>query len=304
MWGEEVEKTMAKILFLHGMRMNQWPADKLCTRWYDALLRGLEKTSQGRAHPGLLPRRADVELVYWGDLFRRPGDRRLLESRPVKHGNVERLLHMYYDLLRGLVRAADTLSRWDPQGRPRGPMARAVNHIVHQSAIYMHNGPVPTGEAGNDAGAFFRIQAKLRDALKPDTRIVVSHSLGTVIAYEGLCLHKGHQVDTLITVGSPIGTPHLILEPLMERLRRLLNLPADAAPPWPDVRRWVNFYAPADVWSVPVKKLAPIFGPQIVDVEVKHGNPHRAVQTHRLTTYLEHAELLDELWRALEATTP
>lgn len=291
---------MAKILLLHGMRMHRYRREALFTTWYQALRRGLEGTPWGQAHPERLPRESDVELVYWGDMFRPPADRRLLPPGPTKHGGVERLLRMYYDLLRGLVRAADTLSMWDAQGQPVGPMARAVNHIVHQSAVYMHNGPVAGGQSDQESGAFFQIQQRLQDALKSEPRVVVSHSLGTVIAYEGLCLHP-HNVDTLITVGSPIGTPHLIFEPLMERLRSLLNLRADAPPPWPGVNRWVNFYSPADVWSVPVKKLAPLFDPHVVDIEVKHGNPHRAVQTHKLTTYLQHPEILGEISRALEA---
>jgi hypothetical protein len=34
-------------------------------------------------------------------------------------------------------------------------------------------------------------------------------------------------------------------------------------------------------------------------VEVVHGNPHDFVATHKLTTYLKHAEICDEIAQAL-----
>jgi pimeloyl-ACP methyl ester carboxylesterase len=171
--------------------------------------------------------------------------------------------------------------------------------MVHQSAVYMRNGPVPRPDPAFEPGAFFQIQGRLQAALKADTRVVIGHSLGSVIAYEGLCLHV-HAVRSFITVGSPIATRRLILRPLRERLQRLINAPLAAAPPWPSVARWTNFFAPADVWSVPVKRLAPLFDPRIADIEVKHGNPHRAVETHKLASYLRHRALLDEIARGLE----
>jgi len=129
--------------------------------------------------------------------------------------------------------------------------------------------------------------------------------LGSVIAYEGLC-YNAHRVDTLITVGSPLATPGLILDPLRQRLQRLINHDAHLTPPWPGVRQWHNYFAPADVWCVPVKQLAPIFGggghdPEsaIRDIEVVHGNPHDFVETHKLATYFRHREIHDDLAAAL-----
>ena len=54
----------------------------------------------------------------------------------------------------------------------------------------------------------------------------------------------------------------------------------------------------------PVKRLAPIFDERIVDCEVKNGNPHRPVETHKLTAYLRHAELLDVIAETLAARAP
>jgi hypothetical protein len=288
---------MATIVIVHGMRMPERNREILRATWYGALLRGLRDTTWGRRHPERLPAEKDVSLVYWADLFRprRLGAPKLLVSR-------DQLLTAYYAFLRATVRAADALALWDHRGEPFGPIALLVNRLVHESAHYMNNGSVPSPDPGVAEGAYFQIQARFEAALDADTRVVIGHSLGSVVAYEGLCLNP-HRVDTFLTVGSPIATPQLILEPMVERLNRRLNRPIDLGPPWPGVRRWTNFYAPADVWSVPVQRLAPVVNPRIVDVEVRHGSPHHFVQTHKLTAYLNHPELRDEIARALEESS-
>src|SRR5207244_8684079 len=142
------------------------------------------------------------------------------------------------------------------RGRPRGPMARLVDPLVHQTAVYMANGPVQNIDPDHQPGAYFQIQARFDAALKEDTRIVIAHSLGTVIAYEGLC-RRPHRVSSFVTVGSPIATPRLILQPLRERQRRELNHPLAEPPLWPGACRWTNFAAPAHVLSVPITRLSP-----------------------------------------------
>lgn len=295
---------MAKILFVHGMRMQHYGREMLRKRWYQALLQGLRETAWGRANPALLPKKADIDLVYWADLFRAPSGKQPTDI--VKGPGLEDLRAAYYALLRGVVRAADRMSFWNQYGAPRGPIALLVNRLVHQSALYMNNGPIPNPDPDEKEGAFFQVQARFESRLDDDTRIVIAHSLGTVIAYEGLC-RNARKVDTFITVGSPIATPCLILEPLRDRLQRLLGHPPDGNPPWPGVRQWLNFYAPADVWSVPVRRLAPVFCQGVSqsqglirDIEVVHGNPHDFVETHKLATYLKHPEINDQVAVAIE----
>jgi hypothetical protein len=295
---------MAKIIFVHGMRMQHHGREALHETWYRSLLGCLRRTEWGRANPDQLPNRADVRLAYWADLFRRrevPGMAPRLAAVP-KGAALDALRASYYALLRGMVRLADKATRHDKQGRPRGPVALLVDQIVYQTAVYMQNGPVFHPDPSAEDGAFFQMQARFESVLDRDTRVVIAHSLGSVVAYEGLCRNP-HNVDTLITIGSPIATPHLILEPMKERLGRLLNHPTELPPPWPGVRQWLNFYAPADVWCVPVKSLAPIFGEPVRDIEVVHGNPHDFERTHKLTTYLKHEEIGHEIARVLETST-
>ena len=288
---------MSKLAAVHGMRMPERSKTRLHGTWYRAINRGLAATAWGRAHPEALPGPEDLDLVYWADLFR---PRRSPRGAPKQLVSREDLKMAAYAFLRATVRAADAASLWDERGEPFGPVALLVNRMVTESARYMNDGPIVNADPRYAPGAYFQIQARFEEQLEKGPRVVIGHSLGSVIAYEGLCLNP-HDVDTFITVGSPMATPQLIREPMLKRLNRRLNRAHDAPAPWPGVRRWVNFYAPADVWSVPIERLARVMHPDIVDVEVRHGDPRRFVETHKLTAYLEHAELCEEIARALEA---
>ncbi|MEX1287053.1 MAG: alpha/beta hydrolase, partial [Acidimicrobiia bacterium] len=73
----------------------------------------------------------------------------------------------------------------------------------------------------------------------PDTRVVVAHSMGTVVAYEALVAHPDWAVDTLVTLGSPLAG-----EFVRSRLQPPVGDPGSGA--WPGVRRWVNVTAIGD----------------------------------------------------------
>ena len=72
------------------------------------------------------------------------------------------------------------------------------------------------------------IQKIVRDLIKDDTRVVIGHSLGSIVAYE-----VAHQLQRplplLVTLGSPLGVETVVLQ----RLRPPASFPAQ-------VRRWVN----------------------------------------------------------------
>ena len=84
------------------------------------------------------------------------------------------------------------------------------------------------------------------DALdRSGARIVVAHSLGSVVAYEALHAFPDREVDLLVTLGSPLGLPGVIFEGLVPG-------PAggQGARP-PGVRRWVNIADQGDLVALP-----------------------------------------------------
>jgi pimeloyl-ACP methyl ester carboxylesterase len=93
---------------------------------------------------------------------------------------------------------------------------------------------------------------RVADEVTRDTRVIIGHSLGSVVVYEYLARYDPPQVDLLVTLGSPRGIPNLIFE-------RLTPARADGAGAWPGgVSGWVNV-ADADEVVALRKRLAPIF---------------------------------------------
>nr|WP_157529353.1 serine peptidase [Kibdelosporangium sp. MJ126-NF4]CEL22986.1 hypothetical protein [Kibdelosporangium sp. MJ126-NF4]CTQ90125.1 hypothetical protein [Kibdelosporangium sp. MJ126-NF4] len=75
-------------------------------------------------------------------------------------------------------------------------------------------------------------------------RVVLAHSLGSVVAYEALWAYPELEVDLLVTFGSPLGIRGFVFDRLEPRPDRPGKRP-------PGVRRWVNIADPGDVCAVP-----------------------------------------------------
>lgn len=118
-------------------------------------------------------------------------------------------------------------------------------------------------------------------ALGDETSVLIGHSLGSVVAYEALCSLPNNPVQTLITIGSPLGIRNLIFE-------QLQPAPTPGIGQWPTgVKRWVNIADRGDIVAL-VKQLASRFGPGVVDHLVDNG-----AQAHDADRYLCSKELGD-----------
>lgn len=133
------------------------------------------------------------------------------------------------------------------------------------------------------------IDGRVGSAITPDTRAVVGHSLGSVVAFEVLRATGSRPVDTLITLGSPLG---------LRAIRDRLPVPDQAAPtlPMPSVTRWTNIRDPRDVVTC-AGDLADLWS-CATDVYVDNGrDPHSA------TRYLGKEATGRELLRVLPNAT-
>ncbi|URM97368.1 hypothetical protein LUW76_25115 [Actinomadura madurae] len=120
--------------------------------------------------------------------------------------------------------------------------------------------------------------AALAAAVSDGTRVIVAHSLGSVVAYEALCAHPEWSVRALVTLGSPLGLRHLVYN----RLR-----PAPEEGPdgfrarWPgSVRTWTNIVDAGDVIAV-VEDIRPFFSDRITQIRVHNGS-----RAHDMRSYL------------------
>jgi pimeloyl-ACP methyl ester carboxylesterase len=122
---------------------------------------------------------------------------------------------------------------------------------------------------------------RVLEALGPNTRVVIGHSLGSVVAYEALCAAPEQPATTMITIGSPLGIRHLIFD-------QLEPAPQEGLGHWPaGLARWVNIASPDDIVALE-KKLATRFGPGVVDQLVENG-----AQAHDAKRYLCSREVGD-----------
>src|SRR5262249_18989868 len=114
-----------------------------------------------------------------------------------------------------------------------------------------------------------RIRDRVASVVGPDTRVVVGHSLGSVVAYEVLCAHPEWPVRALVTLGSPLGLRRLIFDRLEPR-----PVPDGAGGVrgvWPGPgRTWTNIADPGDAVAA-VADLRPLFGPAVRQVLVRNG---------------------------------
>ncbi|MGW0477116.1 hypothetical protein [Streptomyces coeruleorubidus] len=130
-----------------------------------------------------------------------------------------------------------------------------------------------------------RIRAEVRTELhRPGPRLVIAHSLGSVIAFDMLTRDDtGPGPDgltTLVTCGSPLAWP---------TIRHSLG--QDAALQLPDGLQWLNLHAAGDI--VAQSGLAAV-APAVRDEPVSNGisNPHSALR------YVEKQPLADLIVKA------
>jgi pimeloyl-ACP methyl ester carboxylesterase len=245
---------MARIVLVHGAFNELWGPHELKSRWLPALQDGLW-------HHGVTVSERDVEVCFYGDLFRRaPGteaEARLEQSRAG-------IAEMLTDL------AGDTISA----------LAQAASDAAFDRAVDM----VTVMATEPDLRA--RMRARIEPLVGAETCVIVAHSLGTVLAYMALANHPQWTVHTLVTLGSPLASPMIFgqLEPA----------PVDGVGVWPGaIERWVNVRAVGD--KAAEAPLAEKFGDRVEDVLIDNG--HRA---HEPEPYLNSAATGAAVAAALE----
>jgi hypothetical protein len=124
-----------------------------------------------------------------------------------------------------------------------------------------------------------KFRHELRDrtqaCIGPETKVVVGHALGGLIAYEALCAVSDSIAVSLVTLGPALCGPRVVFD--------LLDpAPRSNQGEWPAaVRHWSNIVAHTDLTAQCEAKLTARFGPGIEDLVIEP----RSV-TESLTGYL------------------
>ncbi len=230
---------MATIVGVHGAFHQLWGPHEVAARWVPAIRDGLW-------HAGATIDPDDVAMAFYGDLFRS----NVADGRP----SDDDLLHIAQDA--GLTDVIEAVA--GPDGLE--VIAKAVGkqtlrQLINQLGRYFTDDELRAVARG-------RVEA----VVTPEHGVIIAHSMGTVVAYEALCEHPEWTVETLLTIGSPLGGDWVF-----DHLRPPV---ADEVGVWPgSIDRWVNVASVGDQ-ACAEPKLARWFGDRVIDLGVDNG--HRA----------------------------
>ncbi len=283
---------MTAIVGVHGVGnyIPGQPADAVAARrsadWATSIAAGL----------GTRPDALDLSVAYYAPL--------LHTGQPVAQaaaGDPDRALDTLDPETQAL--AASWIQALDlPQVTVQGRLAVPLRHAVAAAAdrfsldgrltklfVAVCFPEVARYMAADDAPA----RAQARDQVAAtiasrQARIVIAHSLGTVVAYEALHAHPDLQVDLLVTLGSPLALPDAIFPRLQPRPAAIGACPAN-------VRRWVNISDYGD----PVAILRP-FKTYFPGVDLDLTESVGLFDFHRAARYLACASLAATLQPLLQ----
>lgn len=266
---------MSRLVLIHGIAQQNKGAESLLSDWLPALRDGVALAG------GAPPDASDVAMAFYGDLFR-PRGRALGEpdldaSDITDPFDVELLMQWW----REAAATEPGVTGPDADTRVRTPLLvqRALNALGHSKCFARVSDRLLILSL-RQVRRYFTEPAirsaaidRLAQQVTPETRVIVGHSLGSVVAYEALCANPEWRVDTLISLGSPLGVRGLIFD-------RLDPLPVDGRAAWPaPLRFWTNIADRGDVVAAQ-KKLAPLFGIGVNDVPVHNGSKAHDVRPY------------------------
>lgn len=276
---------MATIVGVHGVNQQLKGPAVLQSEWWPPLQDGV--TAAGRVLGT-----ATLACAFYGGLFRDSGEQRSGGAEPVYRAvdvsdDFEKeLLRLWWSEAARAEPKRVVSPEADVRGTPAvvqsalralsrskffvGVTERALIGGLKQARRYMRESHIRTAA-----------QEAIDAAVTSETRMLVAHSLGSVVAYEALNRYaravNWANVHTLITLGSPLGVRNLIFD-------RLSPAPEKGKGQWPALlSRWVNVSDDGDVVALQ-KRLGGIFS-GVVDIRIDNE-----AKAHDASPYLTAAK--------------
>ncbi len=203
---------MSTIVAVHGAFHELWGPHQIAGRWVPALRDGL-------ALNGVDVEPSSVTTAFYGDVFRPD------PARPIADEELRAIAERT-----GIVDAATQLVG-------ASGLDALVEHIGREQ---VRRTIAQLGRYFDDDAVRSTVISRVARVIDADTRVVVAHSLGTVVAYEVLAALAGPARIDLVTIGSPLGHHAVIGADLRPAL-------VNGSGQWPAcIRRWTNISAPND----------------------------------------------------------
>ncbi len=193
------------IIGVHGLA-NKPNAQTLDDGWNSAVCEGLQHLS-GSATP---PENVNLQTVYWADLFYDSEDNKpenaYHPASESKHA-IAASSENYLDAMRAWI--GDTFEKplefLKQRGMLNGLADKAIGRYLKDLDGYY-----------DDKAKRNATRQRLIDCLLKNQHrriMLVGHSMGSIIAYDVLrilgSMDKKHSIDHFITIGSPLGLPHV-----------------------------------------------------------------------------------------------
>ena len=212
---------MTLVVCVHGVGQQLKGEDSLAGEWALALRDGMRRADCAETR---LPGITEIRCVFYGDVFRPAGQRLAVGDPWLTAGDAaqfdQELLMAWWQgaakfdprvihpEARTLARTAGSvqaaLRALSGSAFFAGLAARAMLFDLQQVRRYMTDPQVRQA-----------VQDRVAAGVSENTRVMVAHSLGSVVAYEALCAHPEWPVRALVTLGSPLGIRNLIFDRLV-----------------------------------------------------------------------------------------
>lgn len=123
-----------------------------------------------------------------------------------------------------------------------GPLRIFIQTLCAEVTTYLRAADAPERIAARE-----EVAARIA-RLRP--RVVIAHSLGSIVAYEALHARPELQPELLLTLGSPLALPNVVFERLVPTPRSS-DSPQPRGAALPGKTRWVNIADPGDPVAIP-----------------------------------------------------
>jgi hypothetical protein len=226
------------VLGLHGIAQQQRGRLQMLPDWQAGLGDGVEK-AKGMRWP-----KPSIDLAYYGDVFLANTDSKGEPQDP--EAMDDDLVAFLEEVRDEVVDPSQPLNVEDPAKglkelpKPLSQLAASLERRFGVACKLLFFGDlVQVRRFQRDDDLAEAVLERVREMLPQNPRVLVGHSLGSIVAYEALCRIPGHGITTLITLGSPLGL-RSIREGMSKQARdRIPSFP-------PGVLGWVNIYDPSD----------------------------------------------------------
>jgi hypothetical protein len=300
---------MATVVLVHGIAQEQKSADTLEEEWLPDLAGGVRTAGFPEIADRLYRLRSgpdgiDTRMAFYGDLFLRGGQQGL---EPEELSGAERALAERLAMewtVRAAGRSTDEKSRraatqelaqlQQTAGEEQG-MRAAARSAIDSLARIRWFAPFGVGFAARFAMRSLtqvtrylsedavreQVLARVRALLSPGTRVLIGHSLGSVVAFEA-AQTLDHPLPLLITMGCPLGLHTVVYERVRPQPSRFP----------PAVQHWVNVADRNDIVAAE-PDLTPLFGPTAPPGAVLEGGytVDNGAKPHQADFYLTKAQV-------------